>query len=95
MKIGDTVIMIGPTRDGSTQNVGMMYIYVEDTRATYKKALAAGAESLMEPEDMFYGDTNAGVKGPQGNLWWIATHVEDLSKEELQKRSDAYKSEPS
>ena len=65
----------------------MVYIYTEDCDATYRRALEAGAESVMEPEDQFYGDRNAGVKGPQGNLWWIATHVEDVPRDELLKRA--------
>lgn len=64
-------------------------MYVEDTDAVYAKALAAGAVSLMEPADQFYGDRNAGVKDPFGNNWWIGTHVEDVSAEEMQRRLDA------
>lgn len=41
----------------------------------------------MEPADMFYGDRNAGVQDPSGNYWWISTHIEDLSTEELLKRA--------
>jgi uncharacterized glyoxalase superfamily protein PhnB len=41
----------------------------------------------MEPADQFYGDRNAGIRDPQGNYWWIATHVEDVSPEDLQRRA--------
>lgn len=44
----------------------------------------------MEPGDQFYGDRNAGVKDPVGNTWWMATHIEDVSPEELRKRSAAH-----
>jgi hypothetical protein len=44
----------------------------------------------MEPADQFYGDRSAGVKDPVGNYWWIATHKEDLSSEELRKRAEEY-----
>jgi PhnB protein len=90
VKIGDSMVMMGQSREGSDKTNVMLYLYVEDTDATYKKALDAGAKSLLEPVDQFYGDRNAGVEGPCGNRWWIATHVEDVSSEELQKRSQAH-----
>ncbi len=65
----------------------MLYIYVPDTDAAYARALAAGATSLQEPADMFYGDRNASVKDPTGNLWTIATRQENLTPEELAERA--------
>ena len=87
VRIGDSVIMMGKARDEFGPMSSMLYIYTEDTDATYERALQAGATSVMEPADQFYGDRNAGVKGPLGNLWWIATHIEDVSPEELKKRA--------
>jgi len=66
-----------------------LLLYVMDTDAAYKRALKAGASSLREPMDAFYGDRVAGVKDSFGNSWWIATHQEDLSREELDRRSEA------
>ena len=66
-----------------------LLLYVTDTDATYRRALKAGATSLREPMDAFYGDRSAGVKDPFGNSWWIATHQEDVSREELEKRAEA------
>ncbi len=43
----------------------------------------------MEPADQFYGDRNAGVKDPSGNIWWIATHKEDVAPEEMKRRAEA------
>jgi len=54
-----------------------------------KHALGAGATSVMEPADQFYGDRNAGVKDASGNIWWIATHIEDVSPQEIHKRWEA------
>ena len=88
VRIGDTVVMMGPTKDEFGACSCMMYIYVEDTDSTYQNCLAAGAKSMMEPADQFYGDRNAGVKSPGGNLYWVATHFEDVSKEDLTKRSE-------
>lgn len=67
-----------------------IYLYVTDCDAVYKRALEAGATSLMEPKDQFYGDRSCGVKDPVGNHWFIATHKEDLTKEELYKRAKGY-----
>ncbi|MGH9407152.1 MAG: VOC family protein [Terriglobia bacterium] len=61
-----------------------MHLYVPDCDATYRKAIAAGATSVREPADQFYGDRMAGVLDPFGYKWFIATHTRDVSKEELE-----------
>jgi len=66
-----------------------LLLYVTDTDATYRRGLNAGATSLREPMDAFYGDRTAGVKDSFGNSWWIATHQEDVSREELDRRAEA------
>lgn len=89
MSIGDSVIMMGKaTENHEKQNV-MLYIYVEDTDKAFERALEKGGESVMKPADQFYGDRNAGVKDKDGISWWMATHVEDVSPEEVQKRNEA------
>lgn len=67
-----------------------LYLYVEDTDATYKQALEAGATTVMEPTDMFWGDRMASVKDPCGNMWSIATHVEDVAPDEINRRAQAF-----
>ena len=62
-----------------------LVLYVEDCDVVYKKALAAGAKSLREPADQFYGDRTAGVADPFGFHWWIGTHIKDVSMEEMQQ----------
>jgi PhnB protein len=57
---------------------------VEDVAAVYERALAAGAVSLRAPSDQFYGDREAGVEDLFGNHWYIATHVRDFPREELE-----------
>ena len=52
----------------------------------YKSAIAAGGKSLQEVKTQFYGDRSGGVEDPQGNYWWVATHVEDVSPEEMDQR---------
>jgi len=89
VKIGDSIIMMGEVRSPWEPKPGSLYLYVKDTDATYKRALEAGATSVTEPADQFYGDRNAGVKDPVGNFWWIATHIEDVAPEELKRRAEA------
>lgn len=90
LRIGDSVIMLGG-KPGATGNDFMLYVYVKDVDAVYKKALAMGGISVMEPVDQFYGDRSATVKDAFGHQWCIATHIEDVSDEEMQKRAKAYK----
>lgn len=87
VRVGDSAIIVGEARGEFGSMPASIYLYVEDTDATYKRALAAGATSLMEPGDQFTGDRNAGVKDPCGNCWWIATHFEDVSAEEIERRA--------
>lgn len=90
VRIGDSVIMLGEAGGNWTAMPASIYLYLRDTDAAYKKALEAGATSVMEPSNQFYGDRNAGVKDPSGNMWWIATHVEDVSPEEIRRRAEAH-----
>ena len=88
VKIGDSLIMMGKASENHSPQSVMLYIYVDDTDSTYKRALENGATSVLEPVDQFYGDRNAGVKDSDGISWWIATHIEDVSEEEIQKRNE-------
>jgi PhnB protein len=67
----------------------MLYLYLEDVDAAYARALAAGATSIAEPKDQFYGDRSGGVQDMCGNLWWVGARIEDLSEEELMRRHAA------
>ena len=88
VKIGNSVIMIGKANPQFPPPSAMLYIYVEDTDKAYKAAIEAGAESVMEPANQFYGDRNAGVKDSNGIQWWIASHVEDVSADEMSRRNE-------
>jgi len=85
-RIGDTVIMIGRANEKWPAQTCMLYVYVDQVEETYQRALQFGATSVMEPKDQFYGNREAGVKDSQGNTWWIARQVEEVSAEELQRR---------
>jgi PhnB protein len=89
MRIGDSVVMLGDARGEHKPMQTMLYVYVDDIDATFQRALAAGAASVQAPADQFYGDRSGGVRDAFGNLWWIATHIEDVPPAELQRRARA------
>ncbi len=94
VKIGDSQVMMAEPKGEFPAMPASLYVYVPDTDAVYKRALAAGAVSIMEPADMFYGDRNGGVKDLAGNQWWIATHIEDVPPDELERRAQEAMKQP-
>ncbi len=91
VKVGTSIVMLGAAHDQWKSRPGNFYVYVEDCDAVYKQAIAAGATSISEPTNQFYGDRHGGVADSQGNNWWIATHIEDVSPEELDRRAQQAK----
>ncbi len=73
VRIDDAVIMLSDANAENPVMPGLIYVFVADCDATFARALAAGADGVMEPTDMDYGDRNAGVRDPSGIMWWIAT----------------------
>jgi PhnB protein len=86
LKIGDSMLMISDASEHAKASPVMLYLYVPNVDAAYQRALKAGATSVMEPADQFYGDRSGGVKDAAGNQWFFGTHIEDVSPAELQKR---------
>ena len=86
VSVGDSILMIGQARDEWKPRPMTFYLYVPDVDALYESALAAGAKSLQEVTTQFYGDRSGGVEDTQGNYWYVATHVEDVSPEEMDRR---------
>jgi PhnB protein len=94
LELGNSVIMLADEFPDvgalSPKSVGgtpvSLHVYVEDVDDTFKRALDAGAKSLREPEDRFYGDRGAEIEDPFGHRWSLATHVEDVSPQEMEKR---------
>lgn len=95
-KIGDSPFMItdenpdypawlGPhSRGGSPVHI---YLYVEDVDAVFNRAIEAGATELLPIQNQFYGDRSGGLTDPFGHIWYIATRIENVSPEEIQKRA--------
>ncbi len=99
LKIGDSIIFLAdefPSPGGakSPQTVGActstLNLYVPDVDATFKKAIAAGGQEAMPVADMFWGDRYGTFTDPFGHIWGVATHKEDLTKEELEERAQAF-----
>jgi PhnB protein len=97
IKIGDSRIMLADefpemghrsplTLGGSSVSI---LLYVEDVNALATRAIAAGAKVISPVKDQFYGDRSGNFADPFGHLWTIATHVEDLAPEEIEKRAAA------
>jgi uncharacterized glyoxalase superfamily protein PhnB len=92
VQIGDSKLMLmdpPPERDGSpspaAENTIVLHLYVTDVDATVKKAVAAGAQLVMPPEEMFWGDRYGQVKDPFGYLWSVATHTRDVTPDEMRE----------
>jgi PhnB protein len=98
LEIGDSLVMLSdPFPQASTRNPkelggtsASIFVYVDNIDELYKQAIDAGASSLMEPDDMFWGDRFGSVQDPFGHSWTIATHIEDVAPEEMEKRSQAW-----
>lgn len=67
-----------------------VHTYLEDVDATFAKAVEEGGTALMPPADMFWGDRFAKIKDPFGHSWSLATHVEDVTPEQMKERMDAF-----
>jgi uncharacterized glyoxalase superfamily protein PhnB len=92
--IGDSGLMMGEANEQHKARPTNLYVYVPNVDEVYKQAVKAGGKSISEPADMFYGDRHGAVMDPVGNSWWIATHVEDVSDEEMKKRAQAQHKQP-
>jgi PhnB protein len=89
LTIGDSHVMLGQARDPASAMKAMLYLYVPDCDAAYQKAVAAGGTPLSEPQTQPYGDRHGAVTDCCGNQWYVATHVEDVSPEEIDRRMNA------
>ena len=93
LRIGDSSLMLGTPCDQMAlrnpdehTSIGL-HLYVEDVDAQFQRAVDAGATVVSEPKDQFYGDRSASEKDPFGHLWFLATHKEDLTEEQIRQRA--------
>ena len=97
IKIGDSHVMLADEHPEmgarGPQSIGgspiSLVLYVEDVDATVNRAVEAGAKLTRPVANQFYGDRTGGLEDPFGHAWYVATHVEDLAPEEMQKRAAA------
>jgi len=88
VKIGDSVLFVAEA-GFAPPSATNLFLYVADVDAVFAKATQAGCKALAPPADMFWGDRWGQVQDPFGNVWQVATHVEDVSPEEMQRRAQA------
>ena len=86
MRIGNSMVMLGEAPDEIGPMPTSIYLYVIDSDAAYEKALQGGGISIFPIMTLPSGERYGGVKDPCGNIWWIATHVEDVPPEEEERR---------
>jgi PhnB protein len=97
LQIGPAVVMLAdtfPDMGGkSPKDIGgtpvTLMVYVEDVDACFQRALDNGASAMRKVEDQFYGDRSGQFEDPFGHVWFVASHVEDVSPEEMDKRAAA------
>lgn len=90
LRIGDSIVMLGEMGD-EPRMPAALFVQVDDVDARYRRALEAGATSLAEPEDQFYGSRVARVRDPFGNRWVMAMEIEKVSDEEARRRFEEMK----
>ncbi len=96
LKIGDSTIMLADENPSmglghtSAATIGAspvsLYLYIQDVDRVFDRAVAEGAKVLKPVQDQFYGDRSGFLQDPFGHLWGLATHVEDVSADEMQRR---------
>ena len=86
VRIGDSVVMMFDKRKGWARTPAFLRLYVEDADAVFAQAIKAGAKAVTDVTHLAFGDRVGRVRDPQGNVWWIQTHIEDVSEEEIGRR---------
>jgi PhnB protein len=86
VEVGDSVIMLFDAKPGWPLTPAHLRVYVVDVAAAVEQAVVAGARVVTQPTMLAFGERVARVRDPQGHLWWLHEHVEDVAPEELASR---------
>jgi PhnB protein len=89
VRIGDSVVMMFDALDDWPETPAFLRLYVSDADVVYRRAIEAGATAVTEMTNLFFGDRAGRVRDPQGNIWWIHTHIEDVDAASMAVRSQA------
>ncbi|MFC5220243.1 VOC family protein [Streptomyces coerulescens] len=99
IEIGDSVVIVedalpmmgteAPPAGGLPGSPAFLFVYVEDVDAVVARAVELGATLKRAPQDQFYGDRDGSIVDPYGHWWTLATHVEDVAPEEMERRMAA------
>ena len=98
IKLGDSIVMLAdemPDMGGKApKSIGgtpvSFFVYGENVDAAWKRAVDAGCKEVVPLADQFWGDRTGCLEDPFGHQWWLATHVQDLTPEEIRKNAEAY-----
>jgi PhnB protein len=86
LQLGDSLLMLGEASEQVPPHGARLMMYVADVEAVFQRAVAAGFTVKQSIEVQFWGDRTGRVVDPYGNEWYLATHVEDVSEEEMKRR---------
>ncbi len=100
IQIGNSIIMMGDENPGSCKSAETLgaspinlYLYVPNADAAFKQAIQAGGTETMPVADQFWGDRAGSIRDPFGYSWMIATHTQDLTKEQIRKGAEVFLSQ--
>lgn len=86
VRIGDAIVMLFDGYSSWPATPAFLRLYVEDAHAVHRQAVEAGGVSISEVTHLAFGDLVGRVRDPFGNVWWIQSHIEDVTPEELTRR---------
>jgi PhnB protein len=88
VKIGSSIVMLFDSYEGWPETPGFFRLYLEDADASYRQAMRAGATSVTEVTELFWGDRVGRVRDPFGNIWWLQSRATDVPYDEMQTRME-------
>ncbi len=86
IRVGDSVLLAFDARPDWPDTPSLLRVFVDDARAVFDRAVAAGARVVTELDDTAWGDRTGRIRDPLGNIWWVVQHVEDVAPDEMAVR---------